>query len=300
MDKRGNHPEEPAPSPTWAGRAVKGAGLLGVVISLLFMAALPFGVLRWRSSVRSSISDAADLMSASGGGLRQAAGAVEDLGEILTTVVDSLESTSSSLEEVEAMSSTSYELLHDQIPQSLEDTETALKAAEAASGEIDSVLSALDAVSFLTGVEYDPNVPLDEAVAGVASSLDPIAESMLDISEALSNASDELGTTSESLMVLSGQLRPYEEQLGEVAVELEQLAGRMETASMRISLAGGKAYGWMLAGLVVVELLLLWIMLGQIAVYHVGDRVMIKAKDGGKAKNEQHQGKGGLDGGKGS
>ncbi len=259
---------------SWLGRAVKAAGWLGAAVSLLMIFLAPFIVIRYRGVVQDAAGDAGRLLLVSGNGLRQTGDAVGGLADVLETVVGTLDNTAKSLEEVEDLSITVYDLLNGQIPTTLEETSVALQGVEAASGEIDSVMRALAAISFLTGVDYNPTKPLDEAVAGVAESLDPISDSMKDISESLMETTDELSESAESLDLLASQLTPYSEQLDSVSVELENLALEMEKTGERLNqfAAGASVVQW--AGLAVLELFLVWSLLGQIAVYTVGDRVM--------------------------
>ncbi len=258
----------------WLGSAVKAAGWLGAMFSLLLILVSPFIVIRYQGVVRDAAGDAGRLLLVSGNGLRQTGQAVGGLADVLETVVGTLENTANSLEDVEELSINVYGLLNEQIPTTLEETSVALQGVEAASGEIDSVMRALAAISFVTGVDYNPTKPLDEAVAGVAESLDPISDSMKDISESLIETTDELSETAESLELLAAQLTPYSDQLENVSVELESLAWEMENTGERLNKFSERdpVFQWVI--LLVLELVLVWIMLTQVAVYMVGARVV--------------------------
>ncbi|MBN1266802.1 MAG: hypothetical protein JXA25_14995 [Anaerolineales bacterium] len=266
-------------SSQWLSAAVSTAGMLGVVFCLLLMLAAPFAVARYRSRLQAAVGEAAHLLTASGGGLAEAAEAVGGLAEVLQTVVTTLEGASGSLEEAQELSSTAYVLLNKQIPETLENTSAALEAVEAASGEIDSMLRAMDAISFITGVEYDPEQPMDEAVSGVAESLDPVSQSMQDVSQSLLDSTDELVTTADSLALLAEQLSPYSENLQNLDQELDSLASLITDTGERLNSASEHFTVWMWISFGVVELVLLWSLLSQVAVYNVGKWVMLEKKE---------------------
>ena len=263
----------------WLSSAVQTAGMIGVIFCLLLMLVVPFGAVRYRNSILQTVDDSAQLLTDSGRGISEAAEAIGGLAEVLQTVVTTLEGASGSLDEAQDLSSTAYILLSDQIPETLENTSAALEAVEAASGEIDSMLRAMDAISFLTGVEYDPEQPLDEAVGGVVESLDPISRSMQDVSESLLDSTDELEKTADSLALLSEQLDPYSEHLLELSENLESLASQMTTTGENLAGNAEKLPLWMGVGLGLVEVILLWSMLSQVAVYNVGKWVMLEKRE---------------------
>jgi len=263
----------------WLGGAVRTAGALGAGFCLLLMLAAPFAAVRYRSAVQRGFGNAAGLLLASGQSLEDAGDAAAGLADVMGTIVVTLQGASGSLVEVQNLSGTAYDLLHDQIPETLENTSDALVAVEAASGEIDSMLRAMDAISFLTGVQYDPDQPLDEAVAGVVESLDPISQSLEDVSQSLQDSNDDLETTAESLALLAEQLQPYEQQLTDLSDGLQKLGPRMTEAGEGFARQLENLPLWTWVTLVVVELVLLWSLLGQVAVYNVGKLVMVDTRE---------------------
>ncbi|GMQ85539.1 MAG: hypothetical protein BMS9Abin07_1106 [Acidimicrobiia bacterium] len=103
------------------------------------------------------------------------------------------------------------------VPNALEAVLDAMPAVESVAGIIDTTLGAL---SFF-GVDYDPDVPFDEAVAEIAAGIEPLPEllrAQAEPLEQLASDFDEFGAAS-----------------AVIAVDLEALQTQLDTASRLLS-----------------------------------------------------------------
>src|SRR5690606_30478432 len=101
-----------------------------------------------------------------------------------------VEATAGTIRETTPLVETLADLMGEDLPSALESARTSLDAAQESARIIDGVLGAL---SFLPGVNYNPPVPLNEALADVSDSISGLPESFAAMEESLDNASSRAG-----------------------------------------------------------------------------------------------------------
>lgn len=136
----------------------------------------------------------------------------------LETLAGVEEAVGDSSVELEAMARTGEELgrvLTDEVPAALEAVRAALPGLEDSARVLDRTMRALS----LVGVDYDAEVPLDQAVAGIDASLATIPET-------LRSQSERFDGTVEAMEALAIQTGDVARQVGEVG---QAMSGLSET-----------------------------------------------------------------------
>jgi len=178
----------------WINRIAGIILTITAVIGLLFcLAAI---ALVWRFKTTAAEQLIKDL-SAAGGALDITAQGLIVADQSLSESIASLEGlkitvddTASTIRETTPLVETLADLMGEDVPTALESVKTSLDAAQESARIIDGMLSAL---SFLPGVNYDPPVPLNEALADVSDSIAELPESFAAMEESLDNASSRAG-----------------------------------------------------------------------------------------------------------
>lgn len=145
---------------------------------------------------------------------------IASLDQGLVTVGATLGAVESSLDDTAGIAGTTASLTAT-LPESFDDIDAALATVESLSGAIDAALGGLSRVPF--GPDYDPDVPLPEAVSSLRAAFEPIGADLRSIStelETFVSGSDDVGTqiaavrldlaeTRDALAASSGLLDEY-------------------------------------------------------------------------------------------
>ena len=117
---------------------------------------------------------------------------IESLDAGLETVGATLGAVESSLGDTAGVASTTASLSAT-LPQSFDDIDVALSTVESLSGVIDSTLSGLSSVPF--GPDYEPEVPLPEAIGNLREAFEPIGDDLTRLTtelQAFADGSDDV------------------------------------------------------------------------------------------------------------
>lgn len=170
------------------------------------------------------------MVAAIDGTLEQVRSGLDTLQSITQRVADSSGDAAAVLDEVAALST-------GQIPDTLSSLEQALPALIDTAAVIDSTMRTLSVL----GVDYQPQVPLDEAFTDVQQQLDGLPESISAQGEDLQALAEEMRTTGEQTDVLSGHIEEIERSLARTQTSLDEYAaavdslGRLAEVSDRIN-----------------------------------------------------------------
>lgn len=143
---------------------------------------------------------------------------IDSLDQGLVTVGATLEAVGSTLDDTAGIAGTTASLTAT-LPESFDDIDAALATVETLSVAIDAALGGLSRVPF--GPDYDPDLPLDEAVGNLRAAFEPIGADLRSIStelEAFAEGSDDVGV----------QIAAVRTDLRETRSALEASAGLLD------------------------------------------------------------------------
>jgi hypothetical protein len=256
------------------GFAIRLAGATGVMMSLLGIILVPF------------ISDRAntfakDMLTTTIGGTRSIAETMREVDDTLGDAVVVLDSASVTLvrvggtvEDSKPLIRSTGELLGDRIPRIITDTRQALISAEEGARAIDKVLRGLAALEPITGITYSPEKPLDIAISDVAISLEPIPGELVIVRDDLASATSDLDEVIGALEKTSVGLDTFSEELVAREAKLTSLADDLDLVADRLIQTEARIPSLFVGALIAIELILLWFVLCQCAIFIVGSRLM--------------------------
>lgn len=276
MSDRNSMENDSQPSP-WERRlgfAIRLAGATGIILGLLGVILLPFFSSRANTFAK-------DLLTTTTGGVRSITEMVREVDNSLVdavVVLDSagltLTSVTGSVEDSEPLIRSTGELLGDRIPQIIDNTRQALVSAEEGAKAIDQVLRGLASLGPITGITYNPEKPLDKAISDVTISLEPLPGELVIVRDDLESATSDLDEVTESLRKASRGLDTFVDGLVEMEIKLTSLADDLDVVADQLTQAEAQILSLLLGAMVAAELVLLWFVLCQCAIFIVGSRLM--------------------------
>jgi hypothetical protein len=190
-------------------------------------------------------------------------GAVIAVASLYTTTLDVGQTLSSTRVTVDEMAG----LTEDDLPKSIESSLAALGALEETAALIDRLLRALQ--QFGLG-DYDPEIPLDQAVAEAAEGLGPVPESLRAMGTGLSDTSAGLGEVQSGILRMADLMVGIRQNVVDADAALSSHRSTLEELQNRVRSVRGNvdrpielvAWG--------ATLLLIWIGLSQLAIVRWG------------------------------
>lgn len=258
------------------GFAIRLAGAFGIVLGLLGLIFLPFISNRVNTLARSMLTTTTGGVRSMTEMIREVDNSLVDAVVVLDGARLTLTSVAGSVEDSKPLIRSTGELLGDRIPQIIDNTRQALVSAEDGARAIDQVLRGLASLGPITGITYNPEKPLDKAISDVAISLEPLPGELVIVRDDLESATSDLDEVTESLRKASGGLDIFVDGLVEMEVKLTSLADDLDVVADQLTQAETKIPSIISGVLVTAELVLLWFVLCQCAIFIVGSRLMRK------------------------
>jgi hypothetical protein len=243
---------------------------LGLVISLLGL------LLVWRFSgqVTASASAAVDVavvaLTSTKQNLDLASRGLEQAQVALGATQGFMQSADGGLENTSAMLGSVGDIMADDLPGIIEQTQRSLGAAQEGAAVIDEMLQGLNTISALTGQTYAPEVSLTEGFAGISESLDTLPRTLADLDESLSAAQENLDGVQTSVALLPAPLDDTATVLGEAQTSLESYSGVIEELTQKVSNLQASLPNWTRAVVLALYVLLIWLAISQIGLLWQG------------------------------
>ena len=210
------------PVPTWLARTWLVGGVTGAIAGLA-AAILSWSVIGETATASSRSLEIADgLLESVSGTVTSVEDALVAVSEGLRTTQQSAADASVTLTQLSALTSNLGELVSDEVPGSLDSVRASLAPIQATAGVIDGTLTAL---SFF-GVDYDPEIPLDEAIDDLDQRLADIPADLRRQGPLIDSAADSLSEFGSDTLVIAGDLSDLRRELIATA---GTLAGYQET-----------------------------------------------------------------------
>jgi len=248
-------------------------GALGIATNLVFAVALLFLPARliptaaeFTVNISEGLSDLSNSVAATSSSLISAS-------EVLEAAATTVEKISETLDDTQPLLESAAAILEDVGENTLKQTNQALGTVQIAAKSVDRVLRGLAVFGSLTGISYDPERSLDQAVEDVAMGLEPLPEGLIEVSgkiydtaEGFDRVSGELDQTRRELQGLSDEVRDLGERLGILSVTLEKQAAALDQLVDRLP-----TLIW--ASVVLLEMGVIGVFLAQVTAIVVGARL---------------------------
>jgi methyl-accepting chemotaxis protein len=242
-------------------------GALGIALSVL-------GVLNvWRvtETVTVAAEDTLDLLSDTLDNVKRSLDVTSTTLDDAAVALDGLHTTSIDVGQTLSSTQTTLDgtvgLVEDNLPESIESTLIALEAVEETAGVIDQMLRGLS--QFGVG-DYDPDVPLDRAIAEAGEGLGPVPDSLREMGDGLRQTSASLDEVQDGIMLMGdhildirGNVSSADTVIGDYVELVQELQERLD-ALRQVLGQPIRTAAWG------VTLLLVWIGLSQLALIQWG------------------------------
>lgn len=243
---------------------------MGVMVGAACILLVPILAQRfggWTDGMLESVSAEAGLAAAS---MHQVALILDGGSRTLRAAQVSMREVNGSLVETQPLLNATAELVGERAPVIISDTRSALTAAEQGAAAIDRVLRTLALLSPITGVSYSPEQSLDQGLAAVAASLEPLPQSLREVGDQLGQAASGLQTIGGSLERAGAEMGMYAEDISGRSEVFSDLADDLDALAEQAESARSGIGPLVLLGAATLELLLVGFTLGQSAVFYVG------------------------------
>jgi hypothetical protein len=257
----------------WLGNAIRLSAGMSVVCCLVAMLLICFLPAKAAAFADEVLEKAREGVHTTISSLEMVIGTIEEAVDVLEEAAVSLIAVGDTIEGTEPMIESLGVLVGEKTPATIESTREALISAEEGARAIDQVLRGLARLSLLTGITYDPDQPLDEGIAEVAASLEPLPAALEEVHEDMGEATGNLAEVSQSLGDVSYQLDQFVGELGELKERLVEFSSNLEARAQDIDAAAERVPALIWVVFAVCELFLLWVILGQCALFFMGDQM---------------------------
>jgi len=161
-------------------------------------------------------------------------------------------------------------VLGEELTQILRDTSSGLESLETTSRLIDNTLGFISSIPFIGGSQYQPDTPLAESVSSIRKDLDGLPLALNKVSSELSQTASSLQSLPEAMDNLSLQLTAIQENLKKSRNQLNEYHLIIQTYQNKLERFKNNLPVLLTSSYVVISVLLLWIALSQIGLFHQG------------------------------
>lgn len=261
--------------PRVIGSALIATGLLGILLSFAGMVFIASTAATARDALERELSALDEALLATSDGLLIAEIALKEtrgtLESLSVTLVDATEAISQTQSTLSALQN----LTGNELPTTIRETRQALDSARETARIADSILNAL---SFL-GLEYNPDVPLSEALGTVSESLAPMPTDLAEVSSGVDVASKNIDELVNNLSDVAEGLDAIATSVDDstkVVTQYKTVAAALKSEVIAVKEA---APGWITTIQWVLFLFLAWLGLAQIGVLAQGWSLLRRAND---------------------
>ncbi len=226
------------PPQRWLARLWEVSGAVGIVVTAVAAVVYAISVGPWFATLGDSLAVSARALDAVDQTIEVIDESLGIFEETLVGVDGVFNQTEASLEEVSAVVLSTAILLSEDIPDQVTAIQAAMDGLIDTANVVDGILGALSFV----GVDYNPAVPLDEALVDVNTELGELggtlsdnADDLFSLTVSLNRLTEEIGSTSNSLAGITGQLEESRSLIAEYQLTSGDAQILLEEASTRLA-----------------------------------------------------------------
>jgi hypothetical protein len=180
---------------------------------------------------------------------------------MITLMIDDLSGT---LEDSSGLITSTGKLVGEDMVSFVNDTRLALGTVESSTRLVDDFLRIVSSVPFL-GSRYRPDVPLQESVASVSESLEPLPEAFLKIQGDLQTASANADTLKGEVQALGEQIANIQTSVSDARKVVGDYESILTDIQTRFDRVQARINRWMTMIYASLTIFLAWMLLSQIS-----------------------------------
>lgn len=261
--------------PRLVGGALIVTGVLGLLLSVAGMIFVSTTAATARRALTRELSTLDKALLTTSDALVVARTALSETRTTLSSISLTVTGATQAISQTQPALTTLQALTGEELPATIRDTRQALASAQETARVADSILNAL---SFL-GLEYNPEVPLSEALGTVSESLSPVPGDLAEVSSGVGSASANLDDLITNLVDVADGLDSIAasvEEANEAVAQYDEVVADLRAELLAVQEA---APGWITTVQLVLFLFLIWLGLAQIALLLQGWRLLQQASE---------------------
>jgi peptidoglycan hydrolase CwlO-like protein len=204
-----------------------------------------------------------DTLSTTEDGLDVIEGALENTATIVNSLEEAILSIAQSVHDSSLVVDSVAELIGEDIQTTIDNTQVSIDSAQASAQVIDNILSTLSRIP-LINLEYQPEVPLHEALNDISITLEDLPDSLSTVEDKLKTTSDNLTDFEtqvldllENIELVRGNISEAQDVVNEYQLELKQLQNWLVTIQDSMP-------RWITLSAWVISFIIFWIAITQI------------------------------------
>ena len=248
-------------------------GAIGIVASLIIAIALlylPAQLIPFATDTAAAGSEGLRTISAS---MAQTSTSLNSASEVLDSAGSTLLDISETVKGTKPLLESTAGLIGDVGENTLEKTNQALDTAQSAASAVDTVLRNLAFFGPITGVTYDPEQSLQQAIGEVAVGLASLPSDLIEVSEKIHDTAQGFDQVSARLDQTGGDLQELSEDVGDLGERLGRLAATLEEQAETVDQLVDRLPTIIWASVVLLELVVTGVLLAQATAIVVGGRL---------------------------
>lgn len=246
------------------GLVLLGTAALGVILSTAGLV----GVWRLRPMLNNTVSEglalAASIINTTQDGLNLVDRLVAGISDEVTGLEDTTRAVALTISGVDPILTSLADLTNKNFPAAVSSAQASLQSAQNSARLIDDILAALTSIPLSPVAAYKPEVPLNQALGQVSSSLDTVTPSLTSIYQGLVDGQKNLSTVKDELFTIADNTRGIGDSLNGAGALVDQYQQALDLLEEKVRSTQKTANGWINAFTWVLTIVLLWLMIAQV------------------------------------
>jgi methyl-accepting chemotaxis protein len=267
--------------------------IIAAIVSLLVSAIFLVGIWRLRQPVTARLVEILDLLYATTATMADSLSLVENTVISLTDASETISQSSlaiaDTIDGAGNMTDSFARLLGDELTTTITDTQTAILSAQASAVVIDNILSGLASIPLL-GFDYNPPVPLNQALGNISDTLSPIPTSLEQIQGDLESTSTNLLGLQEDLQLINLNLRNIVITLTEAQTVIDEYQQEIEALKTRLEHSRTAAPDWILIAAWLLTFVIAWLSISQLGLLLQGFDILLNTNNQAVNLSDQRAG----------
>ena len=250
------------------------AAIVGLLVSVAFLV----GVWRLRQPVTAGIVKNLDLLYATtvtiDDSLLLIENTVTTLIEATDTISQSSNAISGAINGTSVMADSFANLLGEDLPTTIVNTQTAITSAQSSAVVIDNVLTGLASIP-LIGVNYNPPIPLNEALGNISDTLSSIPPNLEQIETGLKSTSSNLLQLQADLELINLNLQNIQATMTEAQEVIDHYQQELGGLKERLENSKAATHTWVLGAAWLLTSVIAWLSLSQFGLLLQGFDILV-------------------------
>ncbi len=184
------------------------------------------------STVNTLLSTGLDTLNATSDMLGVAQSTLEAAGKNLTLVSDITGQVGTALDKTTPLFESMSKIIGGDLVNTVSKVQESLRSLQATAKVIDSTLTLVSSIPFISSEPYQPEVPLDQSVGNISTGMKDLPTSLEDLKVSMTAASDSITTLPEAVHKLSAEIDKINASVSsarDVMTKYQTIVGRMIT-----------------------------------------------------------------------